>query len=477
VLLALLSAGLIVWGFIADAFRTAIIINIIIQVSYFLMIVFKMFIMMNGVFRDTQIRIKHQEIEAIDERKLPVYTILLPLYKEKNIAAKLMQNIEHLDYPKSKLDVRLLLEEDDLGTIKLVRSLDLPSYYTVLIVPRSFPRTKPKAFNYGLINARGKYTVIFDAEDKPEPDQLKKAFYAFDHLPKECICIQAKLNYYNSKQNLFTKWFTQEYSMWFELLLPGVMQLDIPLPLGGSSNHFKTDVLKNIGAWDPFNVTEDADLGIRLYKNKYKTAVLASRTWEEAPSKMSAWVNQRSRWLKGYMQTWLVHMRNPFKLLKELNLKGFIGFQVTVFGTFFLPFINPLFWIIMILWFATKASWISELFPSPIYYASLFLLIFGNFFFVYTNVVGVYWVINDIAHKENSDGLNRKRVLPFSYEILKSAIITPVYWLLMSLASYKALWQLLFKPKYWEKTEHGLYGDKYDSVGDIRQTSGSREPV
>ncbi len=454
----------IVIGLALNALKAALVVNVIVQIYYFLMIAFKMFIMMNGASRDSQIHIKPDELAALDERELPVYTILVPMYKEKYIATRLLKNIENIDYPKSKLDVRLLLEEDDLDTINLARSLDLPAYYTIMVVPHSLPKTKPKACNYGLINARGKYVVIYDAEDKPEPDQLKKVYLAFKRLPAECVCIQAKLNYYNSKQNIITKWFTQEYSMWFELLLPGVMQTDIPLPLGGTSNHFKTEELKRIGAWDPFNVTEDADLGIRLFKDGYKTSIISSRTWEEATSKLSVWINQRSRWLKGYMQTWLVHMRNPFRLFKELGLKGFWGFQVTVFGTFFLPLVNPVFWMLLILWFTTHAGWIEMLFPSAIYYAALFLLVGGNFFFVYTNVVGVYWVLSD---KSRRSSYNHGKSLPFSYENIKYALLTPVYWFLMSVASFKALWQLIFKPTHWEKTEHGVHGDKYDLMGDI----------
>ncbi len=454
----------IVIGLALNALQAALIVNAIIQIYYFLMIAFKMYIMMNGAARDSQIYIKPEELAALDERELPVYTILVPMYKEKYIAERLLKNIENIDYPKSKLDVRLLLEEDDLETINLARSLNLPAYFTILVVPHSLPKTKPKACNYGLINARGKYVVIYDAEDKPEPDQLKKVYLAFKRLPEKCVCIQAKLNYYNSKQNILTKWFTQEYSMWFELLLPGVMQTDIPLPLGGTSNHFKTEELKKIGAWDPFNVTEDADLGIRLYKDGYKTAIISSRTWEEAASKLSVWINQRSRWLKGYMQTWLVHMRNPFRLLKEVGLKGFWGFQVTVFGTFFLPLVNPVFWALLVLWFATEAGWIEMLFPSAIYYAALFLLICGNFFFVYSNVVGVYWVLSDKSRRSSFD---HGKPLPFSYENIKYALLTPVYWFLMSVASFKALWQLIFNPTHWEKTEHGVHGDKYDLMGDI----------
>lgn len=454
----------VIAGLVLNALRTALIVNAVIQIGYFLMIAFKMYIMMNGAAGSSQVITQPEELAALDERELPVYTILIPMYKEKYIATRLLKNIENIDYPKSKLDVRLLLEEDDLETINLARSLDLPAYFTILVVPHSLPRTKPKACNYGLINARGKYVVIYDAEDKPEPDQLKKVCLAFRHLPEECICIQAKLNYYNSKQNLITKWFTQEYSMWFELLLPGIMHLDIPLPLGGTSNHFKMEELKKIGAWDPFNVTEDADLGIRLFKDGYKTTIISSVTWEEATSNLSGWINQRSRWLKGYMQTWLVHMRDPLKLFKELGLKGFCGLQVTVFGTFFLLLVNPVLWMLLVLWFTTEAGWIEMLFPSAIYYAALFLLVIGNFFFVYSNVIGVYWVLSD---KSRRSSYNRGISFPFSYENIKYALLTPLYWVLMSLASFKALWQLIFNPTHWEKTEHGMQGDKYDLMGDI----------
>ncbi len=463
----ILLTAIVILSFVFYGFVAALVANVLVQIVYFLMIVFKMFILVNGASADTQIRITKDEIKTLDERKLPVYSILIPMYKEKESVKRLLQNIGSLDYPKSKLDVRILLEEDDLETIKIVHSMELPSYFTVMVVPRSIPKTKPKACNYGLIKARGEYVVIFDAEDKPEPDQLKKAYIAFQRLPEKCACVQAKLNYYNSKQNILTKWFTQEYSMWFEMLLPGVMRLNIPLPLGGSSNHFKTDILKFAGAWDPFNVTEDADLGIRLYKDGFTTVVLASRTWEEAPSVLPIWINQRSRWLKGYMQTWLVHMRHPFKLMKTLHLRGFIGFQAMVFGTFFLPLINPVFWLLLILWFTTQANWISQLFPSAIYYASLFLLIFGNFFFIYTSLVGVYWVIHDISQR---NGTNGDHPLPFSYEIVIFGILSPVYWVLMSIASYKAVWQLVFKPFHWEKTSHGLFDHKHDSVGDIYQS-------
>jgi cellulose synthase/poly-beta-1,6-N-acetylglucosamine synthase-like glycosyltransferase len=446
------SAGMLTFGFAA-----IIVINYVVQALYLGLMLFKMYILWKGTSRDTQIRITREELDAIDERLLPVYTILIPMYKENQVAYKLLNSVEKLDYPKSKLDIRLLLEENDQEMVETVRGLDLPPYYSTLVIPDSHPKTKPKACNYGLIHARGEYVVIYDAEDRPEPDQLKKVYLAFEKLPRRTICIQSKLNYYNSSQNILTKWFTQEYSMWFEVLLPGVVKLDIPVPLGGTSNHFKTEYLRKLGTWDPFNVTEDADLGIRLFKEGYLTAVIDSRTWEEANSQLGNWIRQRSRWVKGYMQTWLVNMRHPLSLLKELKFRGFLGFQATILGVFLPLLLNPVLWSLVILWFVAKPHWIQSLFSGPVYYSSLFLLVLGNFFFVYSGVVGVYWFINDITTREKKQST--------SFEIVKYALLMPVYWLLMSIASYMALWQLILKPSHWEKTEHGLTKEHPDTTG------------
>lgn len=444
----LIVMGLIVIsGLVYDALDTLILINIGVQIFYMVMTLFKFLIILYGARRGAQYRFEPEAVAALDERELPVYTILVPMYKESEVIPQLLSNLEKLDYPKAKLDVRLLIEQDDIDAQKLLKSMDLPPYYTVLVVPDSLPKTKPKACNFGLIRAKGEYIVIFDAEDRPDPDQLKKVILTFRNSAPEVACVQAKLNYFNSEQNLLTRWFTQEYSMWFELLLPGIMKLDIPIPLGGTSNHFKTQILKELDAWDPYNVTEDADLGIRLYKAGYKTAIVDSRTWEEANSRFGNWIRQRSRWIKGYMQTWLVHMRNPFRLWKELGPRGFLGFQVMVFATPVIPLLNPLFWLMIVLWYGWKMDFIPPFFPGPIYYMSAFELYVANFFFVYSNIVGVYWVIRDLE----------KRNQPIiSHRLVKYAILTPLYWVMMSISAYKAAWQLITKPFYWEKTLHGL---------------------
>lgn len=437
----------IVAGLFLNWLKTVLIVNIVIQLLYFLVAVFKFLMILRGVRENAQLRITDEEIAALDERDLPVYTILVPMYRESCVIPRLLENLDRLDYPKHKLDIRLLVEEDDVEARELLQSLNLRPYYTTLVVPHSLPKTKPKACNYGLINARGEYVVIYDAEDRPDPDQLKKVYLAFRRSPASCCCIQAKLNYFNSEQNMLTRWFTQEYSMWFDLLLPGLMQLNIPIPLGGTSNHFKTGLLKELDAWDPYNVTEDADLGIRLYVAGYSTGIVNSRTWEEANCRVGNWVRQRSRWIKGYMQTWLVHMRSPLRLWRQVGMRGILGMQVIVLATPFLPLVNPLLWLLVILWFATHAPIIPLLFPGIIYYMAAVELVIGNFLFVFSNVVGIYWVVSE---------LHARGDFTLSFRLVKHALLTPFYWMLMSVAAYKAAWQLITRPFYWEKTEHGL---------------------
>jgi cellulose synthase/poly-beta-1,6-N-acetylglucosamine synthase-like glycosyltransferase len=402
---------------------------------------YKMFLVSVALSSSNEVRVDPDEMEALDDKTLPVYTVLLPLYREADVVHRLLSGIEALDYPKSRLDVKLLLEEEDRETIAAVESAHLPEHYHVLMVPTGGPKGKPKALNYGLLYARGKYCVVYDAEDRPEPDQLKKAVVAFGKAEPRVGCIQAKLNFYNPDQNLLTKWFTVEYSSWFDLYLPGLARSGATIPLGGTSNHFPTEVLRDVGGWDPFNVTEDADLGIRLARRKWKTAIMDSVTYEEANSRLGNWMRQRSHWHKGYMQTWLVHMRNPFRLWRELGTHGFFSVQMTIAGTIFGCFANPVFWALVGIWYATESNFVHTLFPTPVLYMGTLALFAGNFAFVYVGIAGC---------------LRRKY-----YQGSKYCLLMPLYWLLMSIASIHALYQLVRKPHYWEKTVHGLCPDPH----------------
>ena len=414
-----------------------IVTNALASLFYVSFSVYKFYLVYRALAHDLEVPVSDEEVAALDDRDLPVYTILIPVYKEAEVLPDLLEAVNRLDYPTTKLDIKVLMEADDLDTIEAFRRMNLPSHFQGIIVPNAPPKTKPKACNYGLIHARGEYVVIYDAEDLPEPDQLKKVLVAYTKVPPEVVCIQAKLNYYNRRQNLLTRWFTVEYSMWFDLFLPGLDASDAPIPLGGTSNHFRRDALVEVGAWDPHNVTEDADLGMRLYKRGYKTATVDSTTFEEANSELYNWIRQRSRWHKGYIQTWLVHMRHPLRLLREIGWKPFLSFQLVVAGTFFAALLNPVYWTLTALWFLTQWGLIQEIYPGIIFYLGAISMYFGNFAFTYMNVAGAM----------------RRGY----YDIVKYALLSPLYWGLMSVGAWKGFLQLVYKPHFWEKTVHGLY--------------------
>ena len=370
---------------------------------------------------------------------MPVYSILCPLYKEAEVLPIFLKAIGEIDWPKDKLDVILLLEQDDIKTIEAAKSMDLPPYARTLIVPHSLPKTKPKACNYGLSFAKGEFIVIYDAEDIPESKQLKKAYLGFKSSPKDIRCLQAKLNYYNPQQNLLTRFFTAEYSLWFDVILTGLQTINTSIPLGGTSNHFRTADLLELEGWDPFNVTEDCDLGIRLFKKGYKTAVIDSTTLEEANSHLGNWIRQRSRWIKGYMQTYLVHMRKPSSFIRENGIHAFV-FQLTVGGKVAFLFINPILWVATILYFSLYAivgPTIESLYPPIVFYMAVFSLIFGNFLCLYYYMIGC-------AKREH-------------WGLMKYIFLIPLYWLFASIAAFLALYQLIVKPHFWEKTRHGLH--------------------
>lgn len=387
-----------------------------------------------------EITFTNEKLAALKDEQLPEYTIFCPLYHEWAVLPQFISAIEKLDYPKEKLQVMLLLEEDDSQTIANARAKNLPKYFEITVVPHSMPKTKPKAMNFGLRHIRGEYIAVYDAEDIPEPSQLKKAVLAFRESSPEVVCIQSKLNFYNSDQNFLTKLFTAEYSLWFDLILPGLQSLNAPIPLGGTSNHFRAESLRNLGGWDAFNVTEDCDLGMRLAKRGYRTAIMDSTTYEEANSQVKNWFRQRSRWIKGYIQTYLVHMRTPHLFKRGIAEPHLFMFQIIVGGKIISMFINPLLWVMTILYFTFRAffaPYIEPFFPSWLLYFGVFSLVFGNFLYLYYYMIGLA--------RRKYDGL------------LRNAFLVPVYWLAMSLAALVALYEIVLKPHYWAKTIHGLH--------------------
>lgn len=403
-------------------------------------------------------RTRPQPAAAVIRRPgpLPTYTILVPLYKEAAILRQLVANLSALDYPPELQQVLLLVEDDDEETIAGLATLELPGHFEVLLVPESFPRTKPKACNAGLAQARGDFCVIYDAEDRPDPDQLRKAVAAFGTSSRAVACVQAELQYFNPATNVLTRWFAAEYACNFSLVLPGLTRLGAPVPLGGTSNHFRTDALRELGGWDEYNVTEDADLGMWIARRGLHVAVIDSVTLEEANSKVGNWVRQRSRWIKGYIQTYLVHMRHPVQLFKQLGPSGFFSFQCVVGGTPFTLLVNPLFWSLTIGYVVFGQRWVADVFPTPVFYFGIASMAIGNFLSL--------WYLMLACMKR---GL---------YPSVKWVLIVPVYWVLMSLAAAKAASQLM-NPKlrhHWEKTTHGLVVD--DTGAPAPSAAGANRP-
>lgn len=439
-IILVVCTGLLAYAFFLNWQVTAIALFGILTVLYFFDLLFGAFIIFRSYKTFPEIHISAEEVAALKDEDCPTYTIFCPLYKEWQVVPQFVEAMQKLDYPHEKLQVLFLLEQNDVETIEKISSASLPKHFQIVVVPHSMPKTKPKAMNYGLNYVSGDYVVIYDAEDVPEVDQLKKAVLAFKKVGADVACVQAKLNFYNPQQNILTRLFTAEYSLWFDLVLPGFQSISAPIPLGGTSNHFRTDMLRKFGGWDAFNVTEDCDLGMRLVKRGYKTAIIDSTTHEEANSDMLNWYNQRSRWIKGYIQTYFVHMRDPKKYFVNGKGRDFFLFQLIVGGKILSLFINPIMWVITTCYFLFRAKiglFIESFFPGPILYIGVFSLVFGNFLYLYYYMVGCV--------KRGYEGL------------IKYVFLIPFYWLGMSFAAWKAMYEIVVKPHYWAKTVHGLH--------------------
>lgn len=403
---------------------------VVVNILYLLALMFRFYLFWSGLW---QKKFTPAEI-AITRRELPVYTLLIPLFKEPATTVRtLINSIRALDYPRAKLDVKLIVEAGDEQTIRHVLEQKPERIFQLVRVPYSLPQTKPKACNYALQLARGEFVTIYDAEDVPDPMQLKSAVHHFDEGGARLGCLQARLNYYNRSDNLLTRCFAIEYAVWFDAMLFGLEQAKLPIPLGGTSNHFRTSVLKEIYAWDPFNVTEDADLGIRLAEHGYGTRILNSLTMEEAPNTLTNWVKQRTRWIKGYIQTFIVHLREPHETGRKLGLGGLFGFMLFVGSSSLAYLVTPVIMLVSALVWAGYYQ-----LPPPLY-ALMYLNFFGG--------VALHTVIAvAIVFYRRWWGM------------LLWVPVYPLYGLLHSVASIRALFQLLKGEAHtWEKTQHGVY--------------------
>jgi cellulose synthase/poly-beta-1,6-N-acetylglucosamine synthase-like glycosyltransferase len=375
-----------------------------------------------------------RQLPPLRDDQLPIYSVVVALYREEASVPGLLRSLQKLDYPAEKLDIILILEPDDLRTRAAVARARPGPQVQVLIAQTGGPQTKPKALNVALPFVRGSFLTVFDAEDDPDPGQLRAALNMFRQHNDDVACVQAGLHFDNLTHSLFSRMASVEYAGLFAVFLPGLVALGMPLPLGGTSNHFRTDTLRRIGGWDAYNVTEDADLGIRLARLGYRSVIIPSVTLEEAPIAFSAWLRQRSRWMKGWMQTWAVHMRDPRRLWDEAGPRGFLALNI-IFGGNILTSLAFAVLIVKLIAYLLLAD-SGLLFGDRLSSLHLLAIACG---FMATCIIGL-------------TGLMRRGRLRDGWILA----LTPIYWGCLSIATWRALWQFWTRRYHWEKTEHGL---------------------
>ena len=384
--------------------------------------------------------------------RLPIVTILLPLYKERDVAGALVQRVSRLDYPTDRLDVCLVLEADDVTTQAAIAQAELPSWMRAIRVPLGTLQTKPRALNYALSFAKGSIIGVYDAEDAPASDQINIVVNRFAQRDSKVACLQGRLDFYNAHSNWLARCFTVEYATWFRIMLPGLERLGLAIPLGGTTLFFRREILEELGGWDAHNVTEDADLGIRLTRHGYRTEIIDSVTQEEANARAWPWVKQRSRWLKGYAITYGVHMRDPVKLWRDLGAWQFFGVQMLFAGTISQFLLAPLlwsFWLMMIGLPHPLDGILSK--PVAISFAITFLL---------SEIIGVSVAALAVAKAKKP-------------ELIKWTPTLHFYFPLAVVAAYKGVFELATKPFYWDKTSHGIFAPT--SAG--KSTNPSPQPL
>lgn len=368
--------------------------------------------------------------------RLPVVSVMVALYRESDIAARLVRRLDRLDYPRELLDVLLVVEAEDALTRAALARADLPPWMRVVLVPQGSVKTKPRALNFALDHCRGTLVGVYDAEDAPEPDQIRKVVARFHERGPKVACLQGRLDFYTPRVNWLSRCFTIEYAAWFRLLLPGIERLGLAVPLGGTTLFFRRDVLQRLGRWDAHNVTEDADLGMRLARHGYRTEVIETTTHEEANCRALPWVKQRSRWIKGFMMTWLTHMRRPRQLWRDLGPRQFIGLQLLLAGSVLHALLAPVLWSFWLVPLGTYHPAVAVLGPA----------VFGIMWKLFLAVEVLTIAFGMAGNARTRHGLSPLWVPTMIF-----------YYPLATLAAWKAAWEMLTQPFYWDKTAHGTH--------------------
>jgi cellulose synthase/poly-beta-1,6-N-acetylglucosamine synthase-like glycosyltransferase len=364
----------------------------------------------------------------------PVVSILVPLFREREIAGRLVDRLGRIDYPPELLDILLVVEESDTITQETIARTRLPSTMRQIVVPRGGVQTKPRALNYALDFCRGSIVGVYDAEDRPAPGQIRDVVGAFATSAPDVVCLQGILDYYNARQNWFSRCFTVEYATWFRLVLRGFARLGLVVPLGGTTLFFRREALESLGGWDAHNVTEDADLGVRLVRRGYRADLIETVTEEEANCRAWPWVRQRSRWLKGYAMTYAVHMRDPVQLWRDLGPRRFLGVQITFLGTLSQFALAPVLWSFWLLFLGLPHPFAEA--PAAVFWGLMAL-------FMSAEIVNITAGAIAVARPSH------RWLIPWVPTL-------HLYHMLGALAAWKGLVELVFRPFFWDKTEHGF---------------------
>lgn len=426
---ALLIAG-VFFAFTSQPGLTTAILHAVLSLFFFACVSLR--ILASVTYRP----VRETPLARVSARDKPYYTVLVCLYRETDVIPDLIRSLKRINWPRSKLQILLVCEQDDSETLAAVERERLPPFFEVVRVPPAEPRTKPKALNYAMRFALGQFVTLYDAEDRPHPDQIEEAWQTFAQSDEAIACLQAPLVKANTGRNALTALFHLEYSGLFGGLMPWLVRANAPIMLGGTSNHFRRQALDHVGRWDPFNVTEDADLGMRLWRNGYRTAMITRPTLEDAPHTIADWLPQRTRWFKGWMQTWIVHTREPINLLRNMNSRAFFITQLLLTGTIVAALLHPLVLVNAIV----LGIWLTVDRPDV---AAMSIIAWLDWMMIaasYLAFAALGWM---------AAGKEARRTIGWR------VVLVPVYWLAQSLAAWRALAHLFYRPFEWEKTPHG----------------------
>lgn len=411
-----------------------------ISIMYIVLVLFKLFIMCVSIAHPTE-EVAPEDLSAVDDADLPVVSVMIPLYKEREIIPQIFQYLLDFDYPQDKLDIIFILESTDAETAQAFLEMHPPAHFKALLSPDVQPKTKPKAMNVAFKVARGDILVIFDAEVIPERDQLKKAAVMFQRHP-EAMYLHSKMDVYNAKTNWITRLYTGEFCYFYHYFLPGLVHSNYAVPISGHSTYFRRQVIERVGAWDAYNVAEDCDIGVRIYRKGFGSGMmLESHTWEQSTTTIPTWVRQRTRWIQGFIQTSIVQMRYPFLLKRELkSWKNFAVFLFLVPGNVLLNILNLMQWLMFTLWHTTHAPFLQIAYSGVTLYLSTFCFLVGNFMFTFYSMFALY---------------RRKH-----YAIVPWGILSFVYWIMLGVATVRSALHLFLHPHKWDKTSHAAVTPK-----------------